>query len=89
MVEMVAFLSWLGLACWGVCFWWMHRISSRRDSMLKELHQVTKRIERVSEAEHDLIRVFHPQASKIKERVDIVARAVGRDPSGNPDSGPG
>ena len=24
-------LTWIGLGCWGVCFWWMHRISSRQD----------------------------------------------------------
>jgi hypothetical protein len=86
MIEMLAFVSWLGLACWGVCFWWMHRISSRQDSMLKELHEVTKRIERVSEAEHDLIREVHPQVGKIKESVETVAQAVGSEISGDTDS---
>ena len=22
------FLTWAGTLAWGVCFWWMHRISS-------------------------------------------------------------
>jgi len=77
MVEMIVLaLTWVGLACWGVCFWWMHRISSRQEAMLKELHEMTKRIERVSEAEHELIQEVHPQVSEIKERVKNVADVV-------------
>ena len=44
--------------------------------MLKELHDVTQRIERISEAEHDLIRDVHPQVSEIKEHVESVKEAV-------------
>ena len=69
-------LTWAGFGCWIVCFWWMHRISSRQDAMLKELHDVTKRIEKLSEAEHDLIRDVHPQVSEIKEHVETVKEAV-------------
>ena len=69
-------LTWLGLACWVVCFWWMHRISSRQNAMLDELHRVTKRIEKFSQAEHDLIQQVHPQVTEIKERVENVAQAV-------------
>ncbi len=69
-------LTFIGLACWLVCFWWMHRISSRQDAMLKELHEMTQRIERVSEAEHELIRDVHPQVSEIKEHVESVKEAV-------------
>lgn len=72
----VFLLSWVGVGCWLVCFWWMHRISSRQDSMLKELHEMTTRIERLSKAEHDLIREVHPQVSKIKEHVKSVKEAV-------------
>ncbi len=69
-------LTWIGLGCWVVCFWWMHRISSRQDAMLKELHEMTGRIEQLSRAEHDLIREVHPQVSEIKENVENVADAV-------------
>jgi hypothetical protein len=69
-------LGWIGSACWLICFWWMHRISARQDAMLKELHEVTKRIEQLSKAEHDLIREVHPQVGEIKEKVDDVAEAV-------------
>jgi hypothetical protein len=72
----VLVLTWLGIGCWLICFWWMHRISSRQDAMLKQLHEVTKRIERISEAEHDLIRDVHPQVSEIKEHVETVKEAV-------------
>jgi hypothetical protein len=70
-------LTWVGLGCWCVCFWWMRRISSRQDAMLKT------RIEQLSQAEHDLIRDVHPQVGEIKEHVENVAEAVspgGADP---------
>ena len=44
--------------------------------MLKELHDVTARIEELSKAEHDMIRDVHPQVSAIKEHVENVADAV-------------
>jgi hypothetical protein len=69
-------LAWVGTACWGVCFWWMHRLSSRQETMLRELHDVTKRIERLSKAEHDLISEVHPKVDAIKESVKDVAVAV-------------
>jgi hypothetical protein len=73
---MIPVLTWVGIGCWGVCFWWMHRISSRQDAMLKELHDVTQRIERLSEAEHELIRDVHPKVGEIKEQVESVKEAV-------------
>ena len=76
-------LAWIGTLCWGVCFWWMHRLSSRQEMMLKELHDVTKRIEKLSKAEHDLIQEVHPKVSEIKERVEHVEQAVATDDSGN------
>ena len=69
-------LTWVGISCWCVCFWWMHRISSRQDAMLKELHEMTRRIQRISEEGHDLMRDVHPQVSKIKEHVETVKAAV-------------
>ena len=76
-------LTWVGLGCWCVCFWWMHRISSRQDAVLKELHGMTTRIEQISQAGHNLIREVHPQVGEIKEHVENVAEAVspgGSDP---------
>jgi predicted transcriptional regulator len=64
------------MGCWAVCFWWMHRISSRQDSMLKELNEMAQRIEKVSRAEHDLIKEVHPVVADIKERVEDVHGAV-------------
>lgn len=72
----VLVLTWLGIGCWLVCFWWMHRISSRQDAMLKELRDVTQRIEKLTEAEHELIREVHPQVGEIKEHVETVKEAV-------------
>ena len=69
-------LTWVGTACWGVCFWWMHRLSSRQEEMLRELHDVTKRIEKLSKAEHDLLRDVHPKVDEIKESVKDVSNAV-------------
>jgi hypothetical protein len=69
-------LTWIGLLCWCVCFWWMHRISARQDALLKELHDITTRIEGLSKAEHDMIREVHPKVHEIKEHVQNVAEAV-------------
>jgi hypothetical protein len=77
-------LTWVGLGCWCVCFWWMHRISSRQDAMLKELHEMTARIEQLSKAEHDLIREVHPKVHEIKEHVENVAEAVSPGGSSGP-----
>jgi hypothetical protein len=69
-------LAWIGLICWCVCFWWMHRISARQDALLKKLHDITTRIEGLSKAEHDMIRDVHPKVHEIKEHVENVAEAV-------------
>lgn len=74
-------LAWIGTGCWGVCFWWMHRLSGRQEAMLQELHDVTARIEKLSEAEHDMIREVHPVVGEIKESVQDVAHAVGSESS--------
>jgi hypothetical protein len=76
-------LAWIGTACWVVCFWWMHRLSSRQEAMLQELHEVIKRIEGLSKAEHDLLQQVHPNVEKIKESVRDVAEAVYTEDSGN------
>jgi hypothetical protein len=86
--EMLAFiLTVVGTACWGVCFWWMHRLSTRQETMLQELHGMTSRIEKLSEAEHDLIRQVHPVVGEIKESVQDVVDAVS--PDGSPGRNPG
>jgi hypothetical protein len=41
-------LTGIGTGCWGVCFWWMHRLSTRQEAMLEELHAVASRIEHLS-----------------------------------------
>ena len=73
---MALVLSWLGTLCWAVCFWWMHRISSRQDSVLEELREMTKRVEKLSQREHDLIHDVHPKVNEIKEHVENVREAV-------------
>jgi len=44
--------------------------------MLEELREVTTRIEKLSLAEHDLIKDVHPQVSEIKEHVEDVREVV-------------
>jgi len=86
--EMLALiLTAVGTACWGICFWWMHRLSTRQKTTLQELHEMTSRIEKLSEAEHDLIRQVHPVVGEIKESMQDVADAVS--PDGSPAKNPG
>jgi len=40
---------------------------------------MTKRIEKLSKAEHDLIRDVHPQVGQIKEHIETVKEAVSPD----------
>ena len=69
-------LGCVGTICWAVCFWWMHRISSHQDALLEELHEMTRRIEKLSQTEHDLIREVHPKVNEIKEHVENVKEVV-------------
>ena len=75
-VRWTGWLAIVGTACWAVCFWWMHRISSRQDALLRELREQGQRIEALSQTEHDLIQEVHPAVDKIKEDVEQVAAAV-------------
>jgi hypothetical protein len=75
--AMIAFwLTVIGTACWGVCFLWMHHISSRQESFLRELREQGKRIEELSKIEHDLIREVHPQVGEIRDSIEAVAEDV-------------
>jgi hypothetical protein len=69
-------LALLGTACWGVCFWWMFRISEKQNHLLDKLGDQGKRIERLSKIEHDLIKEVHPQVSDIKEGMQEMMAAV-------------
>jgi hypothetical protein len=60
---------WSGPFVWGICFWWMHRISAKQNYLLDRLREQGERIESLSKAEHDLIKEVHPK-SEIKEGVD-------------------
>jgi len=63
-----------GTICWGVCFWWMHRLSVKQNALLDQLRAQGKRIEKLSQIEHDLIKEVHPQVNEIKEgMVEMIA----------------
>ena len=57
------------LLCWPICFWWMHRISERQNSLLKQLTKQGERIESVSNEEHEILKELHPTVQKIEETV--------------------
>ncbi len=76
-MEKVTFwMSVVGLACWGACFWWMYLISNKQNYLLDRLTEQGKRIEKLSRIEHDLIKEVHPQVGEIKESVAEVVAAV-------------
>ncbi len=79
MQSLNSILNIVGIGCWGVCFWWMHRISSRQEQMLQDLHDQGKRIKDLSQAEHDLIKDVHPKVGEIQQSVEQVAAAVNAD----------
>ena len=65
-----------GTICWGVCFWWMHRLSTKQNILLDQLRAQGKRIEKLSKVEHDLIKEVHPQVSEIKAGMDVMVGVV-------------
>jgi len=73
----VAFWMTLGgTICWGVCFWWMHRLSTKQNTLLDQLREQGKRIEKLSKIEHDLIKEVHPQVGEIKEGMEAIIAVV-------------
>ena len=69
--NLIAFwMTIVGTGCWGICFWWMHRISTKQNNLLKQLTDQSKRIEKLSKIEHDLIKEVHPQVNEIKEGME-------------------
>ena len=69
-------LTWVGLGCWCVCFWWMHRISQRQNTMLEELQQQARSIEELSKEEHEILKELHPTVQKIEAGVDRVEEST-------------
>ena len=69
-------LALIGTLCWGICFWWMHRISAKQNTLLEQLREQGKRIEKLSRLEHDLIKEVHPQVGEIKEGMDEMIAVV-------------
>ena len=66
----------INLCCWLICFVWMYRISTRQDSVLKAITAQGHRIERLSKAEHDLIKEVHPTVGEIKDRMEEMADVI-------------
>jgi hypothetical protein len=69
-------LTVIGTVCWGICFWWMYRISANQNFLLAQLSEQSKRIEKMSKVEHDLIKEVHPQVGEIKEGMEEMIAAV-------------
>ena len=69
-------MTLIGTVCWGVCFWWMHRISTKQNCLLDQLREQGRRIEKLSKAEHDLIKEVHPKVGKIKEGMEEMIAVV-------------
>jgi hypothetical protein len=77
-------MTLVGTICWGVCFWWMHRISAKQNYLLDQLREQGKRIEKLSKIEHDLIKEVHPQVSEIKEGMEEMIAAAKEKPENHP-----
>ena len=65
-----------GTICWGICFWWMRRLSLKQNILLAQLREQGKRIEKLSKLEHDLIKEVHPQVNEIKEGMETMIAVV-------------
>ncbi len=74
--NLAFWMTLAGTVCWGICFWWMRRLSTKQNALLDQLREQGKRIEKLSKLEHDLIKEVHPQVSDIKEGMDAVIAVV-------------
>ena len=74
--ALVNFVTLLDIGCWGICFWWMHRISQRQDIVLKELQEQARSIEELSREEREILKELHPTVQKIEEDVDKVKEST-------------
>jgi hypothetical protein len=75
--DLLSFLMTLGgSVCWVFCFWWMRRLSLKQNSLLDQLRDQGKRIEKLSRIEHDLIKEVHPQVNEIKQGMDEMKAAA-------------
>ena len=74
--SLAFWMTLAGTICWGVCFWWMHRLSVKQNALLAQLREQGKRIENLSRIEHDLIKEVHPQVNEIKEGMEEMIAAV-------------
>ena len=75
----VSVLTWLVLACWVLCLWWMHRASSRHNALLSEPPQLTHRFEQFSEPERNLGREGGRPADRPKASVQNNAPVIAAD----------
>jgi cell division protein FtsB len=74
--SLAFWMTLAGTICWGVCFWWMRRLSIKQNALLAQLREQGKRIEKLSKMEHDLIKEVHPQVHEIKEGMDEMIAVV-------------
>src|ERR1022692_3487315 len=74
--DLAFWMTVTGTVCWGVCFWWMRRLSIKQNSLLDQLRDQGRRIEKLSTIEHDLIKEVHPQVNEIKEGMDEMIAVV-------------
>ena len=84
--DLAFWMTVLGTACWGACFGWMQRISNEQKTLLDQLKEQGKRIEKLSRIEHDLIKDVHPQVGEIKEGMDEMMAVVKETSENNPGS---
>jgi hypothetical protein len=59
----------------------MYRLSVKQNRMLEELRHQGIRIEKISKAEHDLIKEVHPQVGEIKADLEQVVADVKENPN--------
>ncbi len=74
--SLAFWMTLVGTVCWGVCFWWMHRLSTKQNILLAQLREQGTRIEKLSKLEHDLIKEVHPQVNEIKDGVETMIAVV-------------
>jgi hypothetical protein len=73
--DAVNWMNLLNAACWPVCFWWMHRISSKQNGMLADLHAQQKKVREISDEGREIIKEIEPKVQKVAAKIDEAVAA--------------
>ena len=72
------FLAIADIACWCICFWWMHRIYKPTGCRARSIAKTSRTNRKISTEQHAILTEVHPNVESIQKTVDEVSDDVAR-----------